>query len=876
MSANLNLSQHHFAASWLERLSEKLVGMKEFAWAPEHERSVHKSLYQELFSAKFQRLLVYVSESRKGEFFKLVEKHLYKFEDRTQFPVGCLCAFQCLGKDAKMTQDKLAVWVDYMLESLRHPSTPQTVDQVAVELLTEEFLQFTLVMEASTRNRLADGLGENLGRFDEQVQRHFFDKVEALPNRIEELIAERTAELNEWLLPAPRCPPLPTTILDVFIKMEQHPLVRHFKSVKDANKKEAFMIATALSLQSLRTRFKWMGMAEPELERVSWELQQRLFFVPGTGHVMELWLASRLKKYNQEAVGRWVQLSTDVHRFEDLRSRFRQLFPEQPEPDPEEDWLSLDGPSTIGDTLTQWLTEPCTAQGGFFCPRHVLARETINLVLNRFGRDFEVDPAGTRVRLGPGDVRIPLTPAEIAVAAAGVALPAGGPQALAVPSPPPVPQALGSSPALVGGCMAGRPPPPPPPLQPPGPAAPGSLAAAAAKGEVDNLVDFLLQEALEKAPPEQRARIVKVGHGLFRLGGKELTLHTANGSLYVYRVGDVIRHEPIGSFLESEGILPAPLAIAPASGSGGAVDNSAVSKIAQQSAQISAGLARTTPGSQQLALPAPFGQNCPRPELVKTGPKVLEAKKTAAAAIAMKASREMLRRIVNFDNERVLRKLVKAGTRQNRQWTSAWKEHCASSKVADADPKKVNIVVVTTFLDRQLAKHIDEDWVKPIIEESKKGMKEKKDKKEKSDKKDKKEKERHKDKEDHERARRKRKASDASGDDDEAGVAGADALGSEGVLALAIEPHTGGSVPSSRPGTDLAPPGTEMAPPPFPPVAPMMPMPGMALNFGPCMGGMGSMMGPMGMPPPVNNSMFSMPPSFPLGGDSRKNKRARR
>lgn len=67
-------------------------------------------------------------------------------------------------------------------------------------------------------------------------------------------------------------------------------------------------MAVALCLESLKQRFAWMRLIEPVLERLSHDLQQRLFYVQHQGPVMELWLSSRLKKYNSEANSSCIQL----------------------------------------------------------------------------------------------------------------------------------------------------------------------------------------------------------------------------------------------------------------------------------------------------------------------------------------------------------------------------------------------------------------------------------------------------------------------------------------------------------------------------------------------------------------------------------------
>ncbi|CAK0857752.1 unnamed protein product, partial [Prorocentrum cordatum] len=77
---------------------------------------------------------------------------------------------------------------------------------------------------------------------------------------------------------------------------------------------------------------------------------------------------------------------------------------------------------------------------------------------------------------------------------------------------------------------------------------------------VDNLTDLLLKEALEGVPPELRCTIGKQGKGVYTFGtsGKEVTLHTMNGRLFVYRINEVVRHMPIQQLLTEEGLIPAP------------------------------------------------------------------------------------------------------------------------------------------------------------------------------------------------------------------------------------------------------------------------------------------------------------------------------
>lgn len=81
--------------------------------------------------------------------------------------------------------------------------------------------------------------------------------------------------------------------------------------------------------------------------------------------------------------------------------------------------------------------------------------------------------------------------------------------------------------------------------------------------EADNIIDLLLNEALQDAESmEDRARVLKVAHGVYEVGNNEVTFHVLSGRLFVYRVGDVVRHCPVKALLQEEGILPGPTPIA--------------------------------------------------------------------------------------------------------------------------------------------------------------------------------------------------------------------------------------------------------------------------------------------------------------------------
>eukprot|EP00933_Yihiella_yeosuensis_P015325 TRINITY_DN13404_c0_g2_i1.p1 TRINITY_DN13404_c0_g2~~TRINITY_DN13404_c0_g2_i1.p1 ORF type:complete len:899 (-),score=251.91 TRINITY_DN13404_c0_g2_i1:432-3128(-) len=871
------MSSSHFAASWLRSLSTKLESLAEWSFASSQSgaTSTHRNLFREFFSAPFQKTLALVDEKKKEDFLSVIEKNLYKFDPQTQqFPLGCLCALLKHGKDAAATQEKIAAWVDFLLDrlvhaaagaapangrllsSLRGPSGPaDTAREVALEMVEEvlsaPFQRLVPLMRDPLRERLADGLGEHcLPLLDQETQQKLLDGLggstgaasgEAAPAsadrpggaaaavaaaaaaavaaqqqqqpggvqqdpsslplllaRIEALITKCTQELNTWLSKAPRFPATPLALADALARAE-HPLVRFFTSCRAAQKKEAFLLAMALSIQALQTRFRWMCAAEPVLERLGPEMQRRLFFVEGQGAVMESWLASRLKKYNGEAAGRIAALMAQpgAPHLEKLRSRLELLFPPE-DSNLDEAWAALEGPSEIGATVLTWLGEQ---SHGFYCPSNALTSQTLLGLFQRLGRWVEVDVHKLRVRLAKQ-----VGPSLQAV------VPADFP-----PPPPPPPAQTGYTPFLppahesqkAEGAAAAQ----ALVLHSGGPSSAPAQTTMEDEAPADNLVDLLINEELASLAPEHRASIQKLKHAVYRIGTKEATFHTLNGSLFIYRVGDRVRHMPLKTLLAEEGFL--------ASSDGGldktggpAVDNSAVARIAQLSMQISTGETQTTSASDQAALP--FGLGRP----AEANKEALMSKRVEAATRAAEVAKQAIRRSVNFDDEKLLRTLLKKGFQKDQLWQDAYEDYCNARKVqADlATAASMDKKFIATFVEQNIPNYINSEWARKVLNPTEADKKEKKEKKDrKKEKKDK----------------NKRKASESSGSDAE-GTAATGAAAADAQLAPAMKP------PVDRPPHMMA-----MQPAPMHHGIPGMP--GMPSMYGVSPHGMHYMYSPHGM-----------------------------
>lgn len=808
----------HFAASWLQSLEKKLEALTEWSWDADQrgECTTHRNLFREFFNPKFQKTLALVDDQKRLAFFSHIERNLHKFEGRTQqFPLGCLCALLQHGKASPKTKEKVTAWIDFLLSKLRQGHGKEVVTELVEECLSPAFQKFVPVMEEGLMDRLIDGLGEHLISCDDDVQKKVLEDFSAVPQRIERIMRTCTEVLNGWLDSAPRFPSTPLLLTDTLTKMN-NPLVRFFNRIKDANVKESFLVSVALCLQCLRNRFRWMCAVEPGLESLGADLQAKLFTVEGQGtaiSVMERWLQSRLNKYNMQVGTKASQLLvSDPSKLHQLKLRLTSLFPERSAADPNSGWVALDGPSKVADGLLSFLVEN---DSGFFCPQHTLARETLMGVLQRFGPIFETDAQRTRVRLVQSQPPPPAMPTPQfppippGQAVSLVAAPGQGPNV--VPPPPGLPPASVLQSAAQGAPQV-------PIITLPGESAPATADSA----DADNLVDLLLSEELEPLPSHIRAKICKMAHGVYRFGEKEVTLHTQSGRLFVYRVGMMVRNCPLKMLLQEEGLVPAPdpppSATPALSSSASAVDTSSVAKIASMSAKISAGVTMTTTVTQQKT-ENPFTQN--------SDPSRLMSKRVEAATRAMDVSKQIVRRSINFDNEKFLRKILAKGLKHDKTFSVAYSEFCNSRGISEQDHRKQSRETVATFIERNLAACINEEWVKKVISANDEEKKEKKDKK-KKDKKEKKDK--------------KRKASESG------------SSSPERQQAFATEPAAVSAIPTMQPPPSQPP---VMHPPPMPP-PPSMDMPMGMPMFPPGMPlGMMAQMGMGGMVPPFGPGMMA-------------------
>mmetsp|Transcript_43145 Transcript_43145/g.99408 ORF Transcript_43145/g.99408 Transcript_43145/m.99408 type:complete len:762 (+) Transcript_43145:24-2309(+) len=704
---------NHFAASWLHSLSKKLEDLQESSWVTDKANGLtaHRNLFREFFSTQFQKTLGCVDAEKRVQFIRCIEKNLFKFEERTQqFPLGCLCALFEHGKESAQTKEKVEAWVGFFLSRLKILQMQVGVDETSVKAVLMEvvseckaahFQRFTGVMNKQLQDSLADAIGEHLRILPEDDLKVVFEELNFVCERVTRLVEESITELNDWQRTAPEYPSTPLALVDCFARLG-HPLIMHYKRIKGTQTKETFLIAVALAFQTLGNKFHWMCKVEPDLVPMSLELQKTFFFrvLPGyvqPVNIMESWLPKRRETYNSDFERHIYEL--DNTRIELLKNHLLPQFPPRVDGGASS-WLPFFEPSALQDSILQWFS---VNMKNVYCPRHTLYPKTISMLFRRLGRTFELDAEGRKVRLADprSSVMPPMPPLP---PTAGGAVPSGTPQV--VPPPlrllPEAPQVLSVA-TILGATSPG------PQKSPEADNTGPSMDAP----EVDNLVDFLLHEALQAVPATMRTSVQKVSHGVYRFGAREVTFHTKNGHLFVYRVGDSVQHTPIKNFIEAELLHwseEMPALIGPP-----AVDKSAVEKIAAQSVQISTGGASLVTKVAPLSGSMPFGINKP---IAPDDPETLSSKRVQATTHADELNRLAVRRLfaqLNFEDEATLRKLLSKGMKKDPEWDGAYTVFCKWHGVLPAAHKTHSKEVISTFLEKHLVKYEKKDWVQKFM-----------------------------------------------------------------------------------------------------------------------------------------------------------------
>merc|ERR1719215_2369101 len=96
-------------------------------------------------------------------------------------------------------------------------------------------------------------------------------------------------------------------------------------------------------------------------------------------------------------------------------------------------------------------------------------------------------------------------------------------------------------------------------------------------------------------------------------------------------------------------------------------------------------------------------------------------KRVEAATKAMDISKQIVLRSVNFNDEKLLRKLLTKGLKGDVEWQEAYQDYCQSRGIADTDHKNQNKDFVADFIEKNLANSINKDWAQKIIYPTTKG-----------------------------------------------------------------------------------------------------------------------------------------------------------
>merc|ERR1711972_382663 len=100
----------------------------------------------------------------------------------------------------------------------------------------------------------------------------------------------------------------------------------------------------------------------------------------------------------------------------------------------------------------------------------------------------------------------------------------------------------------------------------------------------------------------------------------------------------------------------------------------------------------------------------------KSDAHALMSKRVEAATRAMDVSKQIVRRSLDFQDDKRLRKVLKKGLEHDKSWQAAYKEFCKSKGLsAESDHKALDKDSLATFIERNMATSINEEWAKKVL-----------------------------------------------------------------------------------------------------------------------------------------------------------------
>jgi len=672
----------NFAGPFLKKLSTKLGTLSERSddqhqVANDEEQKARldteKNLFAEFFKKSFVKTLSLVSEDIKEEFLSHLQSSAKKFTAHRQALLSVLVSVLTKGKEHDDTQAALDALAETTLKRLETPSeVPATVEDMG----HETFHRAVSSMSDKRREKFVDNSVSVLLRSDEKTQRLVLAAVPLLSDHVQADLGRRTTQLNEWLRNAPKYPATPLALCDILVDLRQSKLTSLFQGTNDAQKKERFLVALSLVIScvlALRAstlglyRLSWVTVAAPDMRVVALDLQTRFFVVEQKGNVLQLWLRSRLKQYNERASDLFVQLLNDQSCRDAVRQQIVALLPPRINVNQwDEAWIEIDRIEhllirRIWDTLTPRLPKDV------FLPEHTLARETMTKVLKSMPNAFELDADQKKVRLGAKLVG--MQPREVRAAVQNATR-----NLMNLEAEP--------------------------------------FISAERSKEQDTLVDNLLREALEAMENLDGIRARRLALGVYEFQDKEVTFVVKNGQLYVYRVGNDVRQIPIVMWLNQE---VQKVQLVPVS----RTDTDAVEKVGKSAASMASwpfGMddTRDTRREEKRGRAKTSKLSIPKPAVFET---TVLTKKVKAATKATELNRRLIRRSISWDED-TLRKLMKVGLKKDMVWRESWNIFCQSSGLFttdERDPKKHTVDSLTGFIEANLGEVLCRDWVKEFL-----------------------------------------------------------------------------------------------------------------------------------------------------------------
>ena len=255
-------------------------------------------------------------------------------------------------------------------------SSIATGDDVSSRILEDSVMAALQAADPQTKSAFYSDLRLNLFKLPEGSQRELVDTLPDLKVEVARLVESMTKEISRWLdddraLVQNRMANvgvLDARLRQLFEVILSAPFLAIFKLLGGAEKrcKENFLLKVALCLRACTDKGIFTDGLGQEASEQADRLRGQFFYVEGYGVVMEDWLQSRIRQFNDDFLQRVDKVTSSS--LNAVLARLRRTFrPGR--------WLLLADPQRENDIFALFLDEAF--------PRHVLTNDGIANMLQK-------------------------------------------------------------------------------------------------------------------------------------------------------------------------------------------------------------------------------------------------------------------------------------------------------------------------------------------------------------------------------------------------------------------------------------------------------------------------------------------------------------